>query len=50
MNWAMKNKRINHMKFTYLSMVFILCALTWPMASSAQEQPSNADAQVPYPR
>ena len=47
MNWAMKNKRINHMKFTYLSMVFILCALTWPMASSAQEQPSNADAQVP---
>ena len=34
------------MKFTYLSMIFILCALTWPMASSAQEQ-SNADAQVP---
>lgn len=34
------------MKFTYLSMLFILCALTWPMASSAQEQ-SNADTQVP---
>jgi outer membrane protein len=33
------------MKFTYLSMVFILSALTWPMASSAQEQ-SNADTQV----
>jgi len=34
------------MKFTYLSVVFILCALTWPMASSAQEQ-SNADADAP---
>ncbi len=34
------------MKFTYLAMAFILCVLTWPMASSAQEQ-SNADAQAP---
>jgi outer membrane protein len=34
------------MKFTYVSMVFILCALTWPMASSAQEQ-SNTDIQAP---
>jgi len=34
------------MKFTYLSIVLILCALTWPMASSAQEQ-SNADTQGP---
>lgn len=34
------------MKFTYLSVVFILCALTWPMASSAQEQ-SNADTDAP---
>src|SRR5271155_2513514 len=43
--WSL-NKRINKMKFTYLLMVFILCALAWPIASSAQEQ-SNADAQLP---
>ena len=35
------------MKSTHLSIVLILCALTWPMTSSAQEQPSNADAQLP---
>jgi outer membrane protein len=34
------------MKFNCLSMVFILCALSWPIASPAQEQ-SNADTQVP---
>ncbi len=35
------------MKSTYLSIALILCALTWPMTSSAQEHPSNADAQLP---
>ena len=35
------------MKSKYRSIVLILCVLTWPIASSAQEQPSNADAQVP---
>jgi len=34
------------MKFTYLSIVLILCALAWPMTLSAQEQPSNADTQA----
>jgi outer membrane protein len=45
MEWSV-NKRIDAMKFTSILMVFILCALTWPMASSAQEQ-SDADTQVP---
>ena len=34
------------MKHKCLSLVFILCALPWPMLSSPQEQ-SNADTQVP---
>ncbi len=34
------------MKYKSLSVVFLLCALAWPMASSAQEQ-SNADTQMP---
>jgi outer membrane protein len=45
MEWSV-NKRIAAMKFTSLLMIFILCALTSPMASSAQEQ-SDADTQVP---
>ena len=40
------DKRINNMKFTCLLMVFILCVLTWPMVSSAQER-SNAETQAP---
>ena len=35
------------MKFNCLSLVFILCALAWPRASSAQEQPPNPNTQVP---
>jgi outer membrane protein TolC len=35
------------MKHKYLSLVFALCALVWPMPSSAQEQPSNADTEAP---
>jgi outer membrane protein len=35
------------MKFKHLSVVFILCALAWPLPSSAQEQPSNAETQAP---
>lgn len=34
------------MKFNCLSLVFILCALAWPRASSAQEQPPNPNTQV----
>jgi len=34
------------MKYKSLSVVFLLSALAWPMASSAQEQ-SNADTQMP---
>ena len=35
------------MKFTSLLMVFILWALTWPMASSAQERASSGDTEAP---
>ena len=35
------------MKHKCLSLVFALCALVWPMPSSAQEQPSNADTEAP---
>ena len=35
------------MKHKCLSLVFILCALAWPMPSSAQEQTSNADTEAP---
>ncbi len=35
------------MKYKYVSLLFILCAIAWPTASSAQEQPSNADAEAP---
>src|SRR4029077_11827226 len=41
------NKRINNMRFKYLSVIFITWALALPMASSAQEQISNADTQEP---
>ena len=34
------------MKYKSLSVVLILCALAWPLPSTAQEQ-SNADTQVP---
>jgi len=30
-----------------LSMVFILCVLAWPLPSTAQDQPSNAETQAP---
>jgi len=33
------------MRFKYLSVIFLACALALPMASSAQEQISNADTQ-----
>jgi outer membrane protein len=35
------------MKRKCLSVVFALCALAWPMPSSAQEQTSNADTEAP---
>ena len=35
------------MKHKCLSLVFTLCALAWPMPSSAQEQTSNADTEAP---
>lgn len=35
------------MRFKYLSVIFLVCAMTLPMASSAQEQISNVDTQVP---
>src|SRR5215470_19596907 len=35
------------MRFKYLSLVTLICALAWPLASSAQDQASNADTQVP---
>jgi hypothetical protein len=35
------------MRFKYLSVIFIAWALALPMASSAQEQISNADTQEP---
>jgi len=35
------------MRVKYLSLVFLTCALAWPMASSAQEQASNADNGAP---
>ena len=35
------------MKFNYLSLIFILCAFAWPIASMGQDQASNADTQVP---
>ncbi len=35
------------MRFKYLSVIFLACALALPMASSAQEQISNADTQAP---
>jgi len=34
------------MKHKCLSLVFVLCALAWPMPSSAQEQTSNADTEA----
>ena len=35
------------MKYKSLSAVFILCALAWPLPSTAQDQPSNAETQAP---
>lgn len=35
------------MRFKYLSVIFLACALALPMALSAQEQISNADTQEP---
>ena len=35
------------MKYKSLSVVFLLCALAWPMASSAQERTSNGDTEAP---
>src|ERR1700756_3543895 len=35
------------MKYKFLSVIFILCALTWPLSSTAQDQPSNAETQAP---
>ena len=35
------------MKYKYLSLVFILCSLAWPLLSMAQEQPSDADTDAP---
>lgn len=35
------------MKYKYLSLVFVLSTLVWPMSSSGQEQTSNADTQAP---
>ncbi len=34
------------MKSTLLLMVFILCALAWPLPSTAQDQPSNTETQA----
>ena len=42
-----KQKRITDMKHKYLSLVFVLSALVWPMSSSGQEQTSNTDTQAP---
>ena len=35
------------MKYKYLSVIFILSALAWPLPSTAQDQPSNDEAQAP---
>jgi outer membrane protein TolC len=35
------------MKYKYLSLVFVLCALAWPLLTKAQDQPSNDDTQAP---
>ncbi len=35
------------MKYKSLSVVFILCVLGWPLPSTAQDQPSNAETQAP---
>ena len=35
------------MKYKSLSVVFILCALAWPLPATAQDQPSNAETQAP---
>jgi outer membrane protein TolC len=35
------------MKYKSLSLIFITCALVWPMASLAQEQTSTSDTQAP---
>ena len=35
------------MKYKYLSLVFILCSLAWPLLSMAQEQPSDDDTDAP---
>ena len=35
------------MRSKYLSVIFLVCAITLPMASSAQEQISDPDAQAP---
>jgi len=35
------------MRYKYLSLVFILSALAWPLLSTAQEQPSDADTDAP---
>jgi outer membrane protein TolC len=36
-----------NMKYRCLTLVFILSAIAWPISSSAQEQPSNANTEVP---
>jgi outer membrane protein TolC len=35
------------MKYKSLSVAFILCALAWPLPSTAQDQPSNTETQAP---
>jgi len=35
------------MKYKYLSLFFVLCALAWPVSSSGQAQAPDADAQAP---
>ena len=35
------------MKCKSLTLVFILCAIAWPIPSSAQEKPPNTDAEAP---
>jgi outer membrane protein len=35
------------MRFKYLSLVFLICALAWPILSPAQGQTSNSDTDAP---
>ena len=35
------------MKYKYLSLLFVLCALAWPLRSSGQAQTPDADARAP---